>query len=208
MSNLSRHFKPVHARHFNIQQHHIDCNEDDSGDNFEFGHVQGEFFGFRRNGHSRLILDRKNNKRLIVMPISFGHPAATDKDRSFALRFVADAPLWIRELPQVPRLDRALHTYCFESQPAFNKGQRERRVLLEGPRKDGEPVYRVIQINCLADRGGVVFVYFCLNKALQEKANDFSVHFRVEATCRGMMCRTETGFLTHETLAKGKKPNR
>ena len=34
---------------------------------------------------------------------------------------------------------------------------------------------------------------------------NFEVDLAIEATCRGMMMRRESGFLTHETMAKGKK---
>ena len=187
------------------------ADEDASLLDLEFGTVEGEMFGFQRNGHYRLILDRKKNKRLIVMPISFGHPAATDKEQSFVLRFVADAPLLIRELPEVPRMDKVLQTFCFEPFSHQRSKQRKRKVLLDdtvGIQKYGEPRYRVFQIDCLANGGGVVMVYLCVNdRLLQQNAIDegFSVNLSFEATCRGMNCRTETGYVTHETLAKGKK---
>jgi hypothetical protein len=187
-----------------------DKKSDDDDEDLEFHTVEGEMFGFKRNGHSRLILNRKKHKRLIVMPVSFGHPAATDKERSFALRFVADSPLYIRELPEVPHIDRVLANFCFPSQPDYRPKQQKRKILLEddnGTQMYGEPLYRVFQIDCLANQGGVVFIYVGVNERLLEREGirDYSLDLAIEATCRGMMCRTETGFLQHETLAKGKK---
>jgi Calpain family cysteine protease len=184
--------------------------ESDDEEDLEFHTVEGEMFGFKRNGHYRLILNRKKHKRLVVMPISFGHPAATDKERSFALRFVADSPLYIRELPEVPHIDRVLANFCFPSQPDYRPKQQQRKILLEddiGTQMYGEPLYRVFQIDCLEKQGGVVFLYLGVNERLLERKGirDFSLDLAIEATCRGMMCRTETGFLQHETLAKGKK---
>jgi Calpain family cysteine protease len=193
------------------RQHSAQAPDKEGDDeDLEFLTVEGEMFGFKRNGHYRLILNRKKHKRLTVMPISFGHPAATDKERSFALRFVADSPLYIRELPEVPQMDRALQTLCFPSQPDSRPQQQKRKIILEdnsGIQMYGEPLYRVFQIDCLANQGGKVFVYLCVNERLLELKGirDFSLDLAIEATCRGMMCRTETGFLKHETLAKGKK---
>ena len=183
-------------------------NDDDEA--LRFQAVEGEMFGFKRNGHYRLILNRRKHKRLVVMPVSFGHPTATDKDRSFAVRFVADSPIFIRELPNVPPIDRVLQTFCFPRQPNFKTKQGRQRVLLEDNdaiRMYGEPFFRVIQIDCLASGGGVVFIYVCVNQRLlgTKGISDFSLNLNMEATCRGMMCRTATGFLQHETVAKGKK---
>ena len=184
--------------------------KDDDDEGLEFHAVEGEMFGFKRNGHYRLILNRKKHKRLVVMPISFGHPAATDKHRSFAVRFVADSPVFIRELPTEPSMDHVLQTFCFPSQPNFRTKQGKKKVLLEdkeGIQMYGEPLYRIFQIDSLASQGGVVFVYLCVNQRLLELKGirNFSLNLEMEATCRGMMCRRETGFLQHETLAKGKK---
>jgi Calpain family cysteine protease len=190
-----------------IQRGDQPTDEDSNDEDLAFHTVEGEMFGFKRNGHYRLILNRKKHKRLIVMPISFGHPAATDKNRSFALRFVADSPLYIRELPEVPEMDRVLASFVFPSLPAK---QQKRKIVLEdsnGVQMYGEPLYRVFQIDCLANQGGIVFVYLCVNDRLLELKGirEFSLDLAIEATCRGMMCRTDNGFLKHETLAKGKK---
>lgn len=187
--------------------------DDADEDNIEFSSVEGEMFGFNRNGHYRLVLDRKKHKRLIIMPVSFGHPAATDQDRSWVLRCVADAPLLIRELPTTPRMDKVLQSFCFSDSLCAPTHQRRRTVLLEdvrGKQMYGEPLWRVFRVDCLANSGGVVFIYLCINELHPNRvdaaeAKEISLNFSIEVTCRGMMCRTENGFEAHETLAKGKK---
>lgn len=88
--------------------------------------------------------------------------------------------------------------------------QGTRRVLLddsEGKQIYGEPRFQVRLIDCLANGGGTVFMYLCVNDNLikRKKMGDFSISFSIEANCRGMMCRTVNGFLEHETVSKGKK---
>ena len=194
---------------------------EDEKSEMTFQYVNGQMFGFKRNGHYRLTLDRKQNKSLVVMPISFGHPAATDKELSFTLRFVADAPVYIREIPQVPRMDVVLQQFFFGPKDLSNAidlqrslernvAQRAKRILLEdtaGKNKYGEPLFRVYQIDCLANQGGTVFIYLYMNAELLQKKSltEFDVSLSVEATCRGMNCRTSDGLIQHETVAKGKK---
>ena len=62
-------------------------------ENAELGNsVDGRFFGLTRNGHIRLVMSRRDiGKRMIVMPVSFGHPAATDEGLSFVSLFDATA---------------------------------------------------------------------------------------------------------------------
>ena len=149
-------------------------------------------FGLNRNGHYRLILNRRKHRRVVVMPISFGYPAATDKDRSFAIRFVADSPVFIRELTTVPPIDHVLKTFCFPRQPNFKTNKGRKKILLDdrdGIRLYGEPRYRIFQVDCLASGGGVVFVYLCVNKTLLDDSGitNFSRNFEMEATCRGML---------------------
>jgi hypothetical protein len=185
--------------------HHVDAFNDDEGNSSDmsFTTVKGQMFGFTRNGHFRLILDRKKNKSLVVMPVSFGHPAATDKELSFVLRFVADAPLLIRELPSVPRMDLVFQTFCLTHRaPYTNQGKQ--RILVE------VPMYRLVQVDCLGNGGGTVFLYLCINQdELRKQGNAKNgVSFSVETHCRGMSCRVSTengGLLKHETVAKGKK---
>ena len=198
----------------------FELGENDTED-FGFQSVHGQMFGFRRNGHYRLSLDRKQNKRLVVMPISFGHPAATDKELSFALRFVADAPVVIRELPNVPRMDLVLQKLCFGPKNLSNATvgsgtyrndamQGTKRILLDdttGKNKYGEPLFRVYQIDFLSNEGGTVFFYLCVNDEMLRRRDlgAMQVSLEVEATCRGMTCRTGEGLLQHEIIAKGKK---
>jgi Calpain family cysteine protease/Ubiquitin interaction motif len=175
----------------------------DENDQERFSTVHGEMFGFRRDGHYRLVLNRKTTRRMVVMPTSFGHPAATDKDLPFVLRFVSDAPLMIRELPNVPRMDAAFQTFCLQPPPVSSSSQRHqgvRKVVLEE-----ETSYRLVQVDCRGNHGGVVFLYLCIaqNKADENRSTGLS--FSVEANCRGMSCRTENGLLDHDTVTKGKK---
>lgn len=131
------------------------------------------------------------------MPISFGHPAATDALLSFVVRFNADAPLMIRELEEVPRMDRVLCDFLIRPKPSghFSETrQGQKKILWQNPH------YRVVQINCFGNRGGTVFVYLCASPTAEDP-----ISLGVEATCRGMSCRVEAGLLDHETLAKGKK---
>jgi hypothetical protein len=164
--------------------------------------VRGQMFGFTRNGHYRLILDRKKNKSLVVMPISFGHPAATDKELSFVLRFVSDAPILIQELEDVPRMDLAIQKFCLQSTWSPQTKQGQKKILLEV-----DSLYRVIQMDCLGSGGGTVFLYLYVNdQELQKrKSQSGGFSFSVKANCRGMACRTENGLLVHETISKGKK---
>ena len=201
-------------------------NDITSSSNFEFESVEGQLFGFRRDGHYKLVLDRKQQHtqtRWVVMPISFGHPAATDDARSFAVRFVADSPLLIRELPAVPRMDQVLQQFCFPlgrpPQPSLGVFSRSSSTARQGQRKViyddtegilqyGMPRFRIIRVDCLANQGGVVMVYLCVNNTIHRSTEEAAAEFTgsLEATCRGMMCRTSTGFVEHETLAdKGRK---
>jgi Calpain family cysteine protease/Ubiquitin interaction motif len=176
------------------------CDDPDDhahSDSLQFTTVHGQMFGFQRNGHYRLMLDRQKCKRMAVMPISFGHPAATDKSLSFVVRFNADSPLMIRELPTVPRIDRLFRDFLFQPKPPGHfertrQGQQE--ILLETTH------YRIVQINCLGNSGGAFFVYLCAAPS----AGVSPISFRVEARCRGMSCRTVDGLLEHATIAKGK----
>ena len=198
--------------------------DDEERSQLDFDEVAGHCFGFSRNGHYRLLLDRNKCKSLVVMPVSFGHPAATDDDRSFAVRFVTDCPVMIRELRNTPRMDIALKKLFFapkdlrDSLKASVMGTSSRRGIqgaqhvvfadTEGKRKYGEPAFRVVQIDYLANEGGVVFVYLAINDRLvaqHKELQDYSISLSIEATCRGMTCRTADGLPQHETIAKGKK---
>ena len=169
-------------------------------DEEKINYVHGQMFGFRRNGHYRLLLDRRRCRRMVVLPISFGHPAATDKELSYVVRFNANAPLMIRELSEVPRMDILLQRYLLDAKPFTHFSetrQGQQKVLFE---KQG---FRVVQINCLGNEGGTVFVYLCADDSARRKNS--SISLVVTATCRGMSCRVNGNLLEHETIAKGKK---
>jgi len=172
--------------------------------------IDAKMLGLSRVGHHRVILNRLTRKSVVVMPISFGHPAATDKLMSFTVRFVSDAPLMIRELPEVPRMDRVLHKFCMEStivpSPYYANNQRQgQKIIL----LDGAPRFRVFLIDCTGrggsesseEAGGVVFFYLFVNDSLVNRSekND-GVSFSMNAKCRGMVCRTEEGLLEHEKM--------
>jgi len=178
-----------------------------------FSAVHGQMFGFQRNGHYKLVLDRRHCKRLVVMPISFGHPAATDEFLSFVVRFNADAPLMIRELEKVPRMDRVLGDFLVLPKPSghFRNTRQGQKTVLWANRD-----YKVVQIDCRGNHGGTVFVYLCAvgvtatdsgtkTKTTSLPANEYSLSLSIEATCRGMSCRVEGELLDHETISKGKK---
>lgn len=200
------------------------CDEEEEESLLVFDQVEGHCFGFSRNGHYRLTLDRNDCKSLVVMPISFGHPAATDEERSFALRFVADAPVMIRELEHTPRMDKTLNKLFFapknpnktlkstvmgtSSRRGVQGAQRVIYADTEGKRRYGEPLFRVVQIDYLPNEGGTVFCYLAINDKLlqrRKELQDYSVSLSIEATCRGMICRTADGLPQHTTVAKGKK---
>ena len=171
-------------------------------DEEKINYVHGQMFGFRRNGHYRLLLDRRRCRRMVVLPISFGHPAATDKELSYVVRFNANAPLMIRELPDVPRMDILLQRYLLGAKPFthfLETRQGQQKVLFE---KQG---FRVVQINCLGNEGGTVFVYLCADDSARRNSSHDSISLVVTATCRGMSCRVDGNLLEHETIAKGKK---
>jgi len=183
----------------NNNNNNNDDNDDDNDD--KFSAVHGQMFGFKRNGHYKLVLDRKTCKRLVVMPISFGHPAATDEFLSFVVRFNADAPLMIRELETVPRMDNVLCDFLIGPKSSGNfveTRQGHKTVLWENR------FYKVVKIDCRGNDGGTVFVYLCAAPA-PAPATIEPISLSVEATCRGMSCRVEGGLLDHETIAKGKK---
>lgn len=176
-----------------------DEDDHESADSLQFASVHGQMFGFQRNGHYRLVLDRNCCKRMVVMPISFGHPAATDTSLSFVVRFNADSPLMIRELQDVPRIDRVFCDFLFQPKPPGHfetTRQGQQKILLE------TKSHRIVQIDCLGNSGGAFFVYLCC-APLSGVVTPIS--FRVVSRCRGMSCRTVDGLLEHETIAKGKK---
>ena len=178
------------------------CSDDDKKNRHgRFERVTGQMFGFNRNGHLRLVLDRQTVSRLVVMPVSFGHPAATDKELPFVLRFVADAPLIVRELDAVPRMDAVMEQYCLTPSPAVTQYGRQgvHKILYQ------DMSCRVVQMDCRANQGGTVFVYLCVNQEKVHRGSPVRISLEIQANCRGMSCRTAEGLLPHETIAKGKK---
>jgi hypothetical protein len=188
-------------------------NEGDSSGEVVLGAVDGRFLGLTRNGHMRLVLDRSSPERkLIIMPVSFGNPSATDEERSFVVRVVSDSPLFVEELPQPPKMNVALQKFCFGGKvmSLSNAGtsrhigmQGTKSVLLEC-RVDKTYFYRILQVDCLAGGGGTVLLFLevndlCLSTKLEE------ISFSIEINCRGMVCRTVDGLENHEVITKGKK---
>ena len=179
--------------------------------------VDGKFFGVDRNGHIRLTLDRNQaNKKLIVMPIAFGSPAATDNERSFVIRVVSDSPLFVQELRHVPKMNEVLQKYCFGERimalsnagtSAHRGVQGTKSVIME--RKVGKThLYKVFRIDCLAGGGGTVLIYLVVNDdylSQLDPSQKEDISFSIEINCRGMICRTFDGIEKHEVISKGKK---
>lgn len=179
----------------------------------ELGAVDGRFFGLTRNGHIRLVLDRSlPGKKLIVMPISFGHPSATDDERSFVVRVVSDSPLLVEELPTPPPMNLVLQKYFFGQKvmSLSNAGtsrhvgtQGTKSVLLEC-RVNKSYLYRILRIDCLAGGGGTVLLFLVVNDELISMKSE-EISFSIEINCRGMVCRSVEGLENHEVITKGKK---
>lgn len=185
----------------------------DSGDATK--RVDGKMLGLTRNGHARFILQIGKAERARIYPISFGHPAATDKDLPFVVRVVASGPVKVRQLadhvqdqqvqltafassssgldviPPQQKLHLPLQKFCMQVLKT--------QVLLEGA-----PHYRIFVCEKM---GGTVFVYMVV--ADKDRAGLFGtaadVHCEIQANVRGMVCRTEHGLQAHETIAKGQK---
>jgi len=185
----------------------------------ELNVVEGRFFGLKRNGHIRLILNRSNhNTKLIVMPISFGHPSATDEEMSFVLRFVADSPLLVQELPKPPKMNVAIQKCIFNDEKIVSLGiagtsrhrgaQCTNSVLAESIRH-GESLFKIYRSDFLADSGGTVLVYLVVNRDflthLDPSQQLRTISFTIEVNCRGMICRTANGLENHVVISKGKK---
>lgn len=190
-----------------------ECCHSHENEDMELNTVDGRFFGLNRNGHIRLVLDRRDqNSKMIVMPVSFSHPAATDEEFSFVLRFVADAPLLVQELQKTPKLNGAIQKLCFGNRvmslgiagTSRHRGtQCNRSVLLESP------LFRIERVDFLAGGGGTVFVYLCVNSSYSSQLptlqHSSAISFSIEVNCRGMVCRTADGLVNHEVISKGKK---
>ncbi len=185
----------------------------------ELNAVEGRFFGLKRNGHIRLILNRSDhNTKLIVMPISFGHPSATDEEMSFVLRFVADSPLLVQELRKPPNMSAAIQKCIFGQEKIMSLGiagtskhrgtQCTSSVLAEST-QHGDSLFKIYRSDFLADGGGTVLVYLVVNidclAKLDPSQRRRMISFTIEVNCRGMICRTVNGLENHAVISKGKK---
>mmetsp|Transcript_2510 Transcript_2510/g.5357 ORF Transcript_2510/g.5357 Transcript_2510/m.5357 type:complete len:400 (-) Transcript_2510:236-1435(-) len=183
----------------------------------ELGRVDGRFFGLNRNGHIRIVLDRNSDRKLIVMPVSFGHPSATDEDRSFVVRFVADAPLLIQELSKPPKLNVAMQNFCFGEQvmalsnvgTSQHRGTQGTKIVLMECMANKSFLFKIVRVDFLAGGGGTVLLYLIINDKILSQMDPSlrsdAVSFFIEINCRGMVCRTASGLASHEVISKGKK---
>ena len=184
----------------------------------ELESVDGRCFGLIRNGHIRLVLNRRNvNKRLIVMPVSFGHPAATDEALSFVVRFISDSPLLVRELAKPPQMNIVLQKFCFGSKvmslgvagTSRHRGIHGQKTIMFERKLGKLCLFRIVRIDCLEGDGGTVLFYLVVNDTCLSLMSPFqqqeAMSFSLEVNCRGMSCRTVNGLEKHETVAKGKK---
>jgi len=153
------------------------------------GNVSGALFGMKKNGHFKFVLNRSKPRlsSAIVVPITFGHPSASDKELSFTVRFVGSGPLRVKPLEKVPELSIPLQKFCFN---AFR-----RRILAEEPR-----IFRVY----LCENMGSCFLYLIVSDDYFKNSND-TIRLQIVANVRGMSCRSESGLLNHKVISKGKK---
>lgn len=193
-------------------------NNASDGSAVELESVDGRCFGLNRNGHVRLLLNRRNTeKRLIVCPISFGHPSATDESLSFVVRFVSDAPLLVRELTRPPKMNLAVQKFCFGNKvmslgvagTSHHRGLHGQKTVIFERKLGGSYLFRLVRVDCLAGGGGTVLFYLVVNDArisLMSPSRQLeAMSFSLEANCRGMSCRTTNGLEKHEVISKGKK---
>ena len=182
-------------------------------DKVDLGAVDGKFFGMNRNGHVRIVLNRNQpDRKLVVMPISFGHPCATDDERSFVVRFVSDSPLLVQELPKPPPMNIALQKFCFGEKimslsnagTSRHRGVQGTKTVLMECRVNTTYLFKVLQIDCLAGGGGTVLLYLVVNDVFQPQSTEM-ISFSIEINCRGMVCRSANGLENHEVISKGKK---
>jgi hypothetical protein len=190
-------------------------SERSSSNENELETVDGRFFGLTRNGHIRLLLDRRlQDRKLIVMPISFGHPSATDDERSFVVRVVSDAPLLVQELSTTPKMNVILQKFCFDNHRGMSlnstgtskhTGLQGTRSIIFEHRENKTYIYKIVRIDCLAGDGGTVLLYLVVNDEYLSSSKAESISFSIEINCRGMVCRTANGPENHEVVSKGKK---
>ncbi len=182
-------------------------------DKVDLGAVDGKFFGMTRNGHIRIVLDRNQpDRKLVVMPISFGHPSATDDERSFVVRVVSDSPLLVQELPKPPPMNIALQKFCFGEKimslsnagTSRHRGVQGTKTVLLECRVNTTYLFKVLQIDCLAGGGGTVLLYLVVNDVYLPQSTEM-ISFSIEINCRGMVCRSSNGLENHEVISKGKQ---
>lgn len=185
--------------------------------NDELNSVDGRFFGLTRNGHVRLVLNRRNRTKMIVMPVSFGHPAATDEGLSFVVRFVSDSPLLVRELAELPRMHVVTQKFCFGGKSmslgvagtSRHRGWHGSKTVLLERTIDADFLFRVIRVDCLAGDGGTVLFYMVVNDTcfseLSPSQQQQAISFSLEVNCRGMTFRTANGIEKHDVISKGKQ---
>ena len=155
------------------------------------GRVDGILFGMQKNGHFHFLLNKakKQSSTAIIVPISFGHPSATDKELSFTVRFIGSGPLKVKPLEEVPPLQNSIQKFCFN-------------VLRSQVILDCYPLFRVF----LCERmGGTVFVYLMVSDDHTENQSSLSLCIQVVANVRGMTCRSSDGLENHKVISKGKK---
>jgi len=196
-----------------------ECSKSKEDGQVELGSVDGRFFGMNRNGHIRIVLDRSDSDRkLIVMPVSFGHPSATNEELSFVVRFVADAPLLVQELSKPPKLNISMQKFCFgekvmalghEVGTSRHRGTQGTKTVLMECMANKSFLFKIIRIDCLAGGGGTVLLYLIVNDESLSQMNlsqrSEAISFSTEINCRGMVCRTANGLVNHEVISKGKK---
>lgn len=195
-----------------------ETSSDEQDEDIELDAVDGRFFGLARNGHIRLVLDRLHpDAKMIVMPISFGHPVATDEELSFVVRFISDCPLIVRELQKCPNMNVAMQKYCFgrmistlgTAGTSRYRGMQCAKSVLMSCKRGYSFLFKIFRVDCLASGGGTVLLYLVVNDAcfskLDAEEQDKAISFSIEVNCRGMNCRTANGLEKHEVIAKGKK---
>lgn len=181
-------------------------------DKVTLGAVDGKFFGMTRNGHIRIVLDRNQpDRKLVVMPISFGHPSATDDERSFVVRVVSDSPLLVQELPKPPQMNIAVQKFCFGEKMSLSNAGTSRHSGIQGTktvlmecRVNTTYLFKVLQIDCLAGGGGTILFYLVVNDSYLAQESEL-ISLSIEINCRGMVCRSANGLENHEVISKGKK---
>ena len=157
------------------------------------GQVDGTLLGMKKNGHFRFVLSKQSfssrfARSATVIPINFGHPAATDKELSLTIRFVASGPLKVQPLEQIPAIQTPIQKFCFQTL--------QTQIIFKDSSRFG--IYSCTKMN----GGGTVFVYLLV---ADEYSQETDLNFKIEARVRGMSCRTNNGLEQHEVISKSNK---